>query len=163
MPPELAWPDDRLRSFFLYEAFAALDPPLAVGPTPEGLRMLYTVTGGTFAGPRLSGRFVASGGDWGRFRPDGSFALDVRACLETEDGALIYVTYQGRLVVPAALQAAVFDMAVADRPAPDSYYFRVAPFFETAHPTYAWLNALVAVGVGQIVQGGVAYRVYGIE
>ena len=163
MPPEIAWPETTLRATFLYEAFAALDVPLDLDATPEGRRVLYTVTGGRVAGPRLNGRFVVSGGDWGRFRPDGSFALDVRACLETDDGATIYVTYQGRLVVAPDLQAAVFDMAAATRPAPDSYYFRVAPFFETAHPDYAWLNGIVAIGVGQIVQGGVAYRIYAID
>ena len=163
MPPDLAWPDDALRSTLLYEAFAALAAPLDVGATPEGRRMLYTVTDGWFRGPRMAGRFVPSGGDWGRFRPDGSFALDVRALYETDDGALIYVTYQGRLVVPPDLQAAVFDMAAPTRPAPDTYYFRVAPMFETAHPAYAWLNGIVAVGVGQIVEGGVAYRTYAID
>ena len=163
LPPEFAWPSFELRSSLLYEAHATLDPPLTVGATPDGMRAIFNITGGSFNGPRMAGRFLASGADWGRFRADGSLALDVRACLETDDGVLIYTHYLGRIVVPGALQAAVFDLAAADRPGPDSYYFRVAPLFETAHPKYAWLNGIQAAGVGQIVPGGVAYRVYQID
>lgn len=141
---------------------ATLAPPHAVGATPEGTRMVFDVTGGTFEGPRLRGRVLPSGADWGRFRPDGSFAVDVRIVLETDDNALIYVTYQGRIVVPLALQPAVFDTAAADRPGPELYYFRVAPLFETAAPRYAWLNGIVAVGAGAIVTGGVSYSVHEI-
>ena len=142
---------------------ATLAPPLAVGATPEGTRAIFDVTGGTFEGPRLRGRVLPSGADWGRFRPDGSFAVDVRVVLETDDDALIYVAYRGRIVVPVALQPAVFDTAAADRPGPGHYYFRVAPLFETAAPRYAWLNGIVAVGVGEIVTGGVSYRVHEIQ
>ncbi len=162
-PFDLHWPSATLQSTLLYEARAELDPAVVVGPTPEGTRAIFPVRGGRFTGPRMAGRFLASGADWGRFRPDGSLALDVRACLETDDGALIYVTYPGRIVVPANLQAAVFDFGATDRPAPDRYYFRVQPLFETAAPAYAWLNGICAVGVGQVVTGGVAYRVYAID
>ncbi len=155
LPPELA-------STFLYATRIDLAPPLAFGATPEGTRIIFEVTGGSFEGPRLRGSLRPGGGDWGRFRPDGSFALDVRATFETDDGALIYVTYHGRIVAAPELQAAVFDMTASERPAPDRYYFRVAPYFETAAPAYAWLNGIVAVGVGEIVQGGVAYRVHQI-
>ena len=163
MPPELAWPADTLRSSLLYEARATLAAPLAVGPTPEGTRAIFDVTGGSFKGPRLRGRFRASGADWARIRPDGSVAIDVRACLETDNGALIYVAYQGRLVIPPPLLEAVLDIDAAERPDASHYYFRVAPLFETAAPQYAWLNGILAVGVGQLVTGGVAYRVYEIE
>jgi hypothetical protein len=40
------------------------------------------------------------------------------------------------------------------------YYFRVAPFFETASETYHWLNRTVAVGVGWLTKTGVAYDVH---
>ena len=159
---DLAWSSASLQST-QYAARIDLAPPVTVGATPEGSRVLYHVSGGSFEGPRLAGRFLASGGDWGRFRPDGSLALDVRACMEADDGALIYVTYPGRIVVPPGLQAAVFDMTAADRPSPDRYYFRVQPLFETAAPAHAWLNGICAIGVGQIVTGGVAYRVYAID
>src|SRR5262252_7556623 len=32
---------------------------------------------------------------------------------------------------------------------PSEYYFRVAPMFETGAERYAWLNKILAVGVGE--------------
>ena len=32
---------------------------------------------------------------------------------------------------------------------PSEYYFRVAPVFETGAERYAWLNKILAVGVGE--------------
>jgi hypothetical protein len=31
---------------------------------------------------------------------------------------------------------------------PGDYYFRIAPFFGTAAPPYAWLNNIVAIAIG---------------
>ncbi len=153
-----------LSGTLLYEAHFDLADPIGVGPTPEGYRAIYCVTGGTFKGERLSGTFLSQGGaDWVKIRSDGSIAVDVRACAQTDDGALIYITYLGRIVIPPEIQAQVLDMSAADRPDPSQYYFRVAPLFETSSEKYAWLNHICAVGVGQIVQGGVEYKVYAVD
>lgn len=40
------------------------------------------------------------------------------------------------------------------------YYFRVAPFLETASPKYDWLNRIVPVGVGQRGPTDVSYTVH---
>ena len=42
---------------------------------------------------------------------------------------------------------------------PSEYYFRTTPVFETASEKYGWLNRLLAVGVGQFLPPGVAYKV----
>jgi hypothetical protein len=36
------------------------------------------------------------------------------------------------------------------------------PVFETADPRYAWLNAVLAVGCGERVAGGVRHFIYAI-
>lgn len=154
---------DNLKSSFLFDAEIGLSAPIPVGPTPEGMRVIYNITGGTVSGPRIKGKYLASGGEWARIRPDGSLAIDVRGCIETDDGALIYFTYFGRLVVPAELQAQVFDMDAETRPDPSLYYFRIAPLFETASEKYAWLNGIQGVGVGRTIKGGVAYKIYAID
>ena len=69
----------------------------SIGKTPGGLRRIAPVTGGTFSGERLSGA-VHGGADWVINRPDGVMVIDVRLTLETGDGALIYLTYQGRFL-----------------------------------------------------------------
>ena len=47
---------------------------------------------------------------------------------------------------------------------PADYYFRTTPYFETSSEKYAWLNKIVAVGVGQadLSKGWVGYRVYAV-
>jgi hypothetical protein len=43
---------------------------------------------------------------------------------------------------------------------PSEYYFRTAPFFETASAKYAWLNGIVAVATGHRTASGPTYQVY---
>jgi hypothetical protein len=43
-----------------------------------------------------------------------------------------------------------------------SYYFRTAPLFETSASKYAWLNHVLAVGIGNLSPGKVGYTVYAI-
>ena len=59
----------------------------AVGTTPAGFRGIAPVSGGRFAGERVTGR-VLPGHDWFVTRADGALAIDVRLTLETDDGAL---------------------------------------------------------------------------
>jgi hypothetical protein len=108
-----------------------------VGATPHGTRITFPITGGTFEGERLRGK-VLGGDDWAMRRADGVLELDLRATLETDDGALIHMTFEG-----------IRDDSVKGVP-----YFRTLPRFETAAPRYAFLNKLLAVGVGDIRADG---------
>ena len=102
-----------------------------IGSTPHGTLTIFPVTGGSFEGERLRGKVLAGGGDWVTAHEDGTFTLDLRVTLETDDGDLIHMTFTG-----------VRDDA--------NHYFRTVPRFETAVPKYAFLNRLVAVGIGEI-------------
>lgn len=153
---------DEPHTRFLFEMFAALEPPLDLGDTPEGHRVVILTSGGSFSGPGMRGVVVpGSGGDWARIRTDGTFALDVRVCLRTEDDALIYMTYGGRAAFNDAAQlSAALDFTSASPVDPATYYFRTNPVFETSDPRYARLNGIVAVGLGALGHGGVTYRVF---
>lgn len=148
---------------FLFTTHINLQPAIDGGPTPAGHRLTVYVTGGSFEGPGLRGKVLAGGGDWLRLRADGSGALDVRIWLETDDGARIYMTYGGRLVVPPELLAQAMDFDNAQAVDPSLYYFRTQPLFETGHPAYAHLNTLVAIGVGRVGHGGVTYDIYAVK
>ncbi len=150
---------------FLFEATVALDAPLHIGQTPEGYRMIVNVMSGRFEGPRLKGDIVpGSGADWSRIRADGSGALDVRMCIKTDDGALIYVHWHGLMVFPPEAQAYALDFAKPDDPAgADRYYFRTSPQFETADERYAWLNNIIAVSKSRTGGGGVVHRVFAVK
>lgn len=102
-----------------------------IGSSPRGTLTIYPVTGGSFEGERLRGKVLAGGGDWVTAHGNGTFTLDLRVTLETDDDSLIHMTFTG-----------VRDDA--------NHYFRTVPRFETAAPKYAFLNYLLAVGIGEI-------------
>jgi len=151
---------------FLFEARVTLRlPPLDIGPGPEGHRAIYIVKGGTFEGPTLRGRVIPdTGADWVRVRPDGSSHLDVRFCLETHDGAVLYLHWRGRFWAAAEDRDYAYDLQKPDDPnGAHRYYFRAAPEFETGDPRYAWLNNVVAVTKSRTGDGGVIHRVFAVK
>src|SRR5438445_10690254 len=109
-----------------------------IGAVPHGSRVTAPIAGGPFEGPRLRGKVLAGGGDWTLLRADGVVELDLRITLETDDGALIHMTFEG----------------IRDDGAPGAPYFRTVPRFETAEPKYSFLNRLLAVGTGEIRADG---------
>ena len=133
---------------------------LDIGNAPLGGRKIAAVQGGTFEGERLRGHVhPAPGGDWLLMRHDGVLTLDVRLTLETDDGALIYMRYNGMRHGPDEVMDKVNRGEAVD---PGSYYFRVAPQFETAAPQYDWLNRMLCIGVGERTATGPVYTVYEI-
>ena len=79
----------------LFDMHVTLKPPHNIGGNYNGHRLIYDVESGYFNGDRLTGTMKPSGGDWLIRHADGSFTLDVRACLETDDNALIYMPIRG--------------------------------------------------------------------
>jgi len=144
----------------LFDISLSLLPIQVVGATPLGSRRIVPVAGGTFKGDRLSGDCLPNAAaDWILARADGSVQLDVRLTLQTDDDALIYMTYRGiRHSTPEVAQR----LASGDSVDPDEYYFRTTPVFETASEKYAWLNNIISVGVGERLATGVKYKVFEI-
>jgi len=137
-----------------------LHPMQQIGTTPLGTRRVVPVSGGSFTGEQLRGTVLPhAGSDWLLERGDGSFQQDARFTLETDDGALILMSYRG--VRHGSAEVAARLARGEDVPATE-YYLRTAPFYETSAPRYAWLNTIVSVGVGRRIPGGVIYDVYEI-
>ena len=149
-----------LRTEFLMQMSAELENPHQLGETPAGGRRIVYVKGGEFSGPGLRGQVLPGGGDWLLVRKDGVGQLDVRITLRTDDGALIFVTYRGIVIIAPEVRQRIRKGEAVD---PSEYYFRTVPFFETASEKYAWLNKLVTVGVGRRTRTGVVYSVYAIR
>jgi hypothetical protein len=158
-------PDPRIRTVaevkteLLFDMVVDLQPRLNIGPGPIGHRVLFGSNGGSFVGPKLRGEVLPGGGDWALFRADGAMTLDVRLTLRTHDDALVYMSYGGRWITPPELRARMADAATRHEVDPASYYFRTNPLFETGAKSYAWLNDVVCVGQGYLIEGGIAYRV----
>ena len=71
--------------------------------------------------------------------------LDVRATMETDDGAVVFLHYTGRTDVSGG---------------PGASPIYVAPVFETGDPRYSWLNAVQAVGKGALDGAVLRYEWY---
>jgi hypothetical protein len=134
-PPELE---------YLFSATINLRPnsPVLMN-APQGSRVIVTVGGGIVDGPKLRGTVDPSGGDWVTLRPDGSFKLDVRALIHTDDGANIFMRYEGIGVRADGTLKLV-----------------TAPLFETGDERYAWLNNVQAIATGASANDVVTYDVY---
>ena len=132
-------------------------PLQIVGAAPGGVRRVGIVFGGSFAGERLSGEVLDGGSDWQVLRADGVLTLDVRLVLKTTDGAMIGMIYHGLRHGPADTLARIDAGETVD---PADYYFRIAPKFETAAAQYAWINRIVAVGLGHRRGDGPVYNVF---
>jgi hypothetical protein len=151
---------ETLRSEFLCTLTAMVSPPRDIGVTPRGTRRFFAAAGGSFEGPRLRGEVLPDGGDWLLTRADGVHEQDVRITLRTDDGAYIYVRYAGMRHGPPEVLARLQRNETVD---PGEYYFRVAPVFETGAARYAWLNQILAVGVGErLPPNGVRYDIFAI-
>ena len=117
-----------------------------IGKTPEGQRTIAPIAGGRFDGERLSGRVLPGDADWVRFRADDTMMIDVRLTLQTEDAAMIYLSYQGRFIGAASAMA---DLAQGKTLDPASYSLLTVAKFESGDERYRWLNDVIAVGLGQ--------------
>lgn len=130
----------------------------SIGQTPAGLRRIAAVTGGTFTGERLNGT-VRPGSDWVIHRPDGAMMIDVRLTLETDDGVLIYLSYQGRFLAAPEAMARFATGAMLE---PHEYSLAMVARFECGDARYAWLNNVIAVGTGQQAVDGPSCSIYEI-
>lgn len=148
-----------LRSRPLFVAEVTVSAVHAAGG-PEGARKrIADVSGGSFAGERLSGVILPGGTDWLTERSDGALLLDARVVLKTADGALIGMSYSGMRHGTAEVMA---RLAQGEEVSPEDYYFRIQASFTTSDERYSWLNGILAVGVGHRQAAGPIYEVYEI-
>ncbi|QQS45517.1 MAG: DUF3237 domain-containing protein [Acidobacteriota bacterium] len=150
--------DLKLEHIFSYTA-SLNNPPEVIGPVAEGIRVNFYVSGGAVSGPKVNGRILPVGGDWLTLRKDGVGILDVRATMETSDGALIYTAYSG--IVDFGEDG--YDKFLKQE-LPPIGNLRIAPRYFTAHPGYQWLNRIQCVGIGQsdISRSEVGYDIYAL-
>jgi hypothetical protein len=141
----------------LYTSSVQVGQPMVVGATPYGERRIIPIKGGSFAGPRLSGKILPGGADWQVIRTDGIAELEARYTLETDDGALIYVLNQG---IRSGSKEVMGRLARGEKVHPSEYYFRTRPVFETGAPKYQWLHRIVAVATGERLPDDVIITVY---
>ncbi len=131
----------------LCRATLTLSGPMAIPDTPLGTRMIFGVERGELEGERLKATFKtgSAAGDWVTLDGRGIATLDVRATLETHDGALVLTSYRGR--VDLANGATIY----------------VAPLYDTGDERYLWLNSIQAVGKGHLDGTELTYEIYEVR
>lgn len=132
----------------LYEAAVRLDlaGQMAMPDGPLGTRVIVEVREIELWGDRLRARQKgAASADWLTVGPDLTGTLDVRATVETDDGALVFASYRGRM-----------DLSGGPGAAP----IYAAPLFETGDDRYRWLNRVQAVAKGILDGDILRYEVY---
>jgi hypothetical protein len=144
----------------LLKARITLAEPQELGETPHGRRRIIPITGGEFAGERLSGRVLGGGADWQIVRHDGVAELEARYTLQTSDGALIYVSNTGYRHGPEEI---IRKLAAGEAVPPSAYYMRTTPRFETGDERYAWLNRIVCVASGARYAAAVELQVFQVQ
>jgi hypothetical protein len=147
-----------LEHLFSFNAFLDVD---VIGPVAEGVCVNFRVKSGEISGPKLRGTLRPTGGDWLTLRTDGVGALDVRVTFETEDGALLGVSYTG----VADLGEDGHAKFLAGDPSPSPLPLRVVPRIQASHPSYTWLNRIQCPGIGEayLDRGEVRYDVYAVR
>lgn len=143
----------------LFSMRLAVDGLLSIGGADDIERRIGNIPGGGFEGEQLRGTVLAGGNDWQVVRGDGAVELDGRIVLQAGDGALIAMTYVGLRHGPPEVMARLGRGEIVD---PADYYFRIVPRFTTSEPSYAWLNRIVAVGIGHRLPEGPTYFVHQI-
>lgn len=124
---------------------AQLGEQIDLGDGPKGHRVVIDVPAVKFEAEGFSAELATNdAADWATLSEDGTLAaLDVRVTLKTDDGALIYVEYGGRM-----------DMTTG--------FLATAPTFQTSAERYLWLNRVQAVAAGEINPdtGELVYTMY---
>jgi cytochrome P450 len=108
--------------------------PTFIANGPKGTRVVAEITSTVWEGERLRGKQLgATAADWALISEAGTAAIDVRTTMETDDGAVIFVSYNGRSDYSLAGAGPVY----------------AAPTFETGDERYAWLNNVQAIAKGR--------------
>ncbi|MEO8177551.1 MAG: DUF3237 domain-containing protein [Deltaproteobacteria bacterium] len=155
-PEKAGTPTSRLP--FELEYLASVKVPLKepeiIGVTPEGIMVnwYWYPAEGVVAGPKLNAKVRQLGGDWMTIRRDGVGVMDVRATLETHDGALIFVSYLGYYELGENGYQEFLDRRWPTR-APT----RTTPRFHASDARYQWLNRVQCVGIGEVRMRDLAY------
>ena len=154
LPPEMR--DIKLRPLFIL--LLAVQPAINVGNTPGVDRRVGVITGGRFEGERMRGVVLPGGSDWQAVRPgDAAWMLDVRIVLKTDDDATICMPYRGIRHGPKEVLDRIAKGEVVKA---TDYYLRISGFFETSAPKYAFLNGVIALGIGHRLPEGPVYQVF---
>ena len=133
---------------YVCELRVTCDPPMTVGHTSHGERIVIPITGGTFEGPLMQGTVLSGGADYQLVdRERNRTELEAIYNIRTDDGTLIHVRNKGLLCN-----------------GPEGFYFRTVPHFEAPEDSkYDWLNRAVFVCVPEGKRDYISLKVWKVK
>lgn len=139
---------------------AILEPAYAIDNT---LLIVNVLNGGWAKGPNISGSFIQPGGDWLRVMPAGVLRLDVRATLKTDEGDLLYISYNGLI---QHTEASAAKLGAGEKfTHKDVAYFVTAPTVQTSSKKYDYLNRVQLINKfveARLGKDGESYVMYDV-
>ena len=149
-------PDPSLKRVYRLEA--TLGEPLDLGDLAQGRRRIVPLTGGTFAGPELSGTLLpGASADWQTVLPDGTTLGDIRYTLQTVGGDLLYVQSRG---VRHGSPEVLARLGRGEEVDASEYTFRTSTQIETAAADLDWLNKGIFISIAGRQANRVIYETY---
>lgn len=117
-----------------------------LGETAAGKRIIQELLSVRFEGERLRGEMIGkSGADWLAIDGEGHTTLDIRLLLQTDDGAHVFVTLDGRAHWPQLGRGPIYSVAR----------------LESGDERYRWVNHLPLIAKGEIgADRAVAHHLY---
>jgi hypothetical protein len=130
---------------YLLEVDGPIEP--ADGSSPDQRRQFWAMSRATLDGPNIKASTPMPGIDW--FTPHGSgFGRPhVRLPFRTDDGAVLLMEYHGLVHATDAFNRAVETNTATQW---SDQYMRMAVFFETSSPKYAWLTQQLFLARGRL-------------
>lgn len=146
--------DPKLETRWLMSLQGSIPQPVVISPS----LMIFNVLDARIESPRIKAKVMSPSGDWVQVQNNGNWKLDVRLLMEADDGAPIYMHYNGVLRMDPGLG----ERLVSGEEIPgDQMYFRSAPYFQTPSKKYDWLNNILAIGKMRSFGGGnVVYDIF---
>ena len=127
------------KSEFLMSIDIKFDPPSVVD---KGMR-IFNISDGVVSGPGIKGTIHSPSADWVQILPSGVIRLDVRLLVKTDDGEIIYISYNGAL---KHSEKSLEKLKKGEEiNSDDDWYFVSAPTFRTSSKKYDYLNSIQGI------------------
>lgn len=133
--------------------------PVVFGETPDGLRINFYAEGGVLRGA-LSGRVLQNSADYMVIRRDGMGLIDIRATVETDDGARLWAHEVGLVDFGQSGYQRLLSGEYQDTPRLQTYMRLL-----TDSPAYAWVHrvSFLAVGTADLKDLCLRYELFAVR
>jgi hypothetical protein len=115
-----------------------------IGDMADARYQTGAIDSGMVSGPRIRGKVLPGAVDWAQVLADGILEPEVKLVIETDDGALIHVSYVG--VVDMGSEA--YEKTKRGEAVGTVFHPRTVLRMKSSAPAYLWVNRRQFIGIG---------------